>query len=229
MPIQDIVILGTGGNCIDILDAIQAINANAGATRLRCAGFLDDDPAKNGTSILGVPVLGGLGQARSIGDAKFVNGIGSPRNFWRKREIISGAGLDDGHFVTIVHPSAQVSPLASIGAGSVILQNSVIASSARIGRHVMILALSVVSHDAVVGDYSTLANGVSISGNVRTGEACYFGANCSVKEGITLGDFVLCGMGSNILRNVPSDSVMVGTPARRLRSARKTDDEDRSL
>jgi serine acetyltransferase len=84
----------------------------------------------------------------------------------------------------------------------------------------MILALSVVSHDAIVGDYSTLANGVSISGNVRTGEACYFGANCSVKEGIALGDCVLCGMGSNILRDVPADSVMVGSPARWLRHSR---------
>lgn len=220
MPIQDVVILGTGGNCVDIFDAIHAINATAGAARLRCIGFLDDDAAKHGTSILGVPVLGCLAQAGSIRNAKFVNGIGSPRNFWRKREIISGAGLDDGHFVTIVHPSAQVSPLASIGAGSVILQNSVVASRARIGRHVMILALSVVSHDAIVGDYSTLANGVSISGNVRAGEACYFGANCSVKEGIALGDCVLCGMGSNILRDVPADSVMVGSPARWLRHSR---------
>ena len=58
MPIQDVVILGTGGNCVDIFDAIHAINATAGAARLRCIGFLDDDAAKHGTSILGVPVLG---------------------------------------------------------------------------------------------------------------------------------------------------------------------------
>ena len=220
LPEQNIVILGTGGNCVDILDAMEAINATTAAARLRCVGFLDDDPAKRGTAISGVPVLGSLEQARSISDVMFVNGIGSPRNFWRKREIISKAGVDDDRFATIIHPSAQVSPLASIQPGVVILQNSVVAARATVGRHVMILALCVVSHDTVIGDYSTLANGVSISGNVRAGEACYFGANSSVRENLTLGDFVLCGMGSNILRDVPSDSVMVGNPARRLRGVR---------
>lgn len=221
MPAQNIVILGTGGNCIDILDALEAINKAPGAARLRCIGFLDDDPAKQGTTVLGVPVLGELEHARTLVGVKFVNGIGSPRNFWRKREILSRTGLRDDDYVSVVHPSAQVSPLASIGSGTVILQNSVIAARAKIGRHVMILALTVVSHDCVIGDYSTLANSVCISGNVRAGEACYFGGHAAVRENVTLGDFVLCGMSSNILKDVPSDSMMVGNPARRLRAVRE--------
>ncbi|MGQ0525735.1 MAG: NeuD/PglB/VioB family sugar acetyltransferase [Betaproteobacteria bacterium] len=221
MPTQNIVILGTGGNCIDILDTLCAINASAGEARFRCAGFLDDDPAKQGTTILDAPVLGGLECARTLTEVKFVNGIGSPQNFWRKREIIARTGLCDEQFVTLVHPSAQISPLATLGTGTVVLQNSVIAARAAVGRHVMILALCVVSHDSAIGDYSTLANSACISGNVRAGEACYFGGHCSVREGLVIGDFVLCGMGSNILDDVPADSVMVGNPAHRLRGVTK--------
>lgn len=217
---QKIVILGTGGNCVDILDALLDINAAAPEPRFQCIGFLDDDPATHGTHVCGVPVIGELKRARSITDALFVNGIGSPQNFWRKPEIIGTTGLPEDRFVSIIHPSAQVSAFASIGVGTVILQNSVIASNAKIGKHVMILPLSVVSHDSVIRDYSTIAGGVCLSGNVRAGYACYFGSRCAVRENLTVGDYVLCGMGSNVLADVPSNSVVVGNPARRLRDVK---------
>jgi sugar O-acyltransferase (sialic acid O-acetyltransferase NeuD family) len=215
---QLVVILGTGGNCVDILDAISAINAAAQRPQLECIGFLDDDPAKQGTSVHGVPVLGDLSHARRLKHAYFVNGIGSSRNFWRKAEIIGRASIPDERLITIVHPSAQVSGLAYLAPGVVVLQNSVIAVDAEIGKHVMILPLCVVSHDARIGAYSTIAGGVCISGNVTVGEACYIGTRCAVREGVTLGDRVLCGMGSNVLHDVPNETVVVGNPARRLRA-----------
>ena len=217
---QNIVILGTGGNCVDILDTILDINAAARAPRFQCIGFLDDDQDKHGRQVCGVPVIGALKRARSIANALFVNGIGSPRNFWRKPDIIAATGLSDDQFISIIHPSAQVSTFASIGVGTVILQNSVIASNAKVGKHVMVLPLSVVSHDSVIGDYSTIAGGVCLSGNVRAGYACYFGSRCAVKEHLTIGDYVLCGMGSNVLADVPSNAVVAGNPARRLRDVK---------
>ena len=214
---QKIVILGTGGNCIDILDTILDINSAAGKELLRCIGFLDDDPEKRGTTIHGVPVFGSLSEASSIQDAMFVNGIGSTRNFWCKPDIVAKTGLASDRFKTIIHPTASVSRLATIGAGSVVLQKSVIASNARIGNHVMILPLSVVSHDAVVGDYTTIAGGVCLSGKVNVGRCCYIGSNCTVRENLNVGDNVLLGMGTVVISDVMSNTVMAGNPARKIR------------
>ena len=83
---KKIIILGTGGNCIDILDTIRELNAVLPSARYECIGFLDDDPEKWNTQPGGVPVLGPLVEARKHGDAFFVNGIGSPHNFWKKKE-----------------------------------------------------------------------------------------------------------------------------------------------
>jgi sugar O-acyltransferase (sialic acid O-acetyltransferase NeuD family) len=219
---QKIVILGIGGNCIDILDTLNDINVASARLRFQCMGFLDDDPAVHGRRISGIPVIGGLKRARSISDVLFVNGIGSPATFRHKPEIIASTGLSEARFISIVHPTAVVSSMATVGVGTVILQNSVIASNAKIGGHVMILPLTVVSHHSVVGDYSTIAGGVSISGYVRIGRACYIGSHCAIREHVSIGDRALCGIGSVVLKDVPARAVVAGNPARHLRGAKKS-------
>src|SRR5438105_14494753 len=139
MGMKRIVILGTGGNCIDILEALHALNAAAPSPKYDCIGFLDDAPALQGKSVQGIPVLGPLDQARSLGEACFVNGIGSPRNHLLKPDINARTALPHERFETIIHPSAQVSPSATLGRGTVVLQNATIASRAKVGAHVIIL------------------------------------------------------------------------------------------
>jgi sugar O-acyltransferase (sialic acid O-acetyltransferase NeuD family) len=208
-----VVIFGTAGNCIDILDAMLAVNRARGRTVYECAGFLDDKPAAAGTRIHSVPLLGPLSMAATLRDTRFVNGIGSWRNFGRKREIIASAGVPDELFETIVHPSAQVSEFATLGAGTVLLQNAVVASGARLGRHVMVLPTSVVSHDAVIGDYSILAGAVCVNGAVEIGEACYLGSGTQVRERLRVGAGALCGMGSVVTRDVAAGETVAGVPA----------------
>ena len=212
-----IVILGTGGNCLDILETLRSSNAAGSSPIYECVGFLDDDAARHNTSFLGVPVLGPLEKARSLGDVVFVNGIGSTRNHLRKPEIIARTGIPDGRFETLVHPSAQVSASATLGPGTVVLQNATIASQARVGAHVIVLPNVVLSHDAVVGDYTCIAGGACVSGAVTIGRCCYLGSNSSILERIRIGDRSLVGMGSVVLEDVPEGSVVVGNPARFLR------------
>jgi sugar O-acyltransferase (sialic acid O-acetyltransferase NeuD family) len=209
-----IVILGTAGNCIDILDAMLAVNSARGRTVYDCAGFLDDDLVRQGTRIQGLPVLGPLSCAASLPDVRFVNGIGSSRTFRDKRRIIDGTGIVDERFETVVHPSAQVSGFAILGVGTVLLQNVVVASNARIGRHVIVLPTSIVSHDAVIGDYSILAGGVCVNGGVVVDEECYLGSGTHVREGVRVGARAMCAMGSVVTRDVAAGNIVAGVPAR---------------
>ena len=61
-----IIILGTGGNCIDILDTMWDINDARGATAYVCQGFLDDDKEKWGKLLHGVQILGPLSSASRL-------------------------------------------------------------------------------------------------------------------------------------------------------------------
>jgi sugar O-acyltransferase (sialic acid O-acetyltransferase NeuD family) len=212
-----VAILGTGGNSVDILDTINDVNLLHSAQSYECIGFLDDTKDLWGTALHGIEVLGPLRLARELAECYFVNGIGSPSNFWKKDTIISKTGVSLERFETIVHPSASVSRMATLGRGVVILQHVVIASNVRIGNHVIILPNSVISHDDVIGDYTCIAGGVCISGQVRVGRSCYLGTNSSVIGNVEVGDLCLLGMASVVLRDVPARGVVVGNPARLLR------------
>lgn|SRR5690606_20579453 len=215
--VKKIVIFGTGGNCIDILDTIREINKVEES--YECIGFLDDNKEIWGKDIHGVPVLGPLVMAKELVDTcYFVNGIGSQKNFYKKKEIIAKSQVPLERYESIIHPTASVSDMAKIGKGVVILQNVTIASNVEIGNHVIILPNSVISHDDIIKDYTCITGGVCISGGVIVEESCYLGTNCSVIENIVIGKYSLIGMGSVVLDHVPENSVMVGCPAKLLRN-----------
>lgn len=208
---KEIVILGTSGNCIDILDTINEINSIS--PKYKCIGFLDDNRDNLGKDYHGVKVVGSLSQAMNFKDAFFVNGIGSSLNFWKKQNIIQKTMIPIERFETIVHPTASVSKFSQIGFGTVIFQNVTITSNVKVGSHVMILPNTVISHDDVIGDYTCIAGGVCVSGGVTIGQSCYVGTNCSIIGNISIGNYCLIGMSSNVLKDVADNSVMVGNPA----------------
>jgi sugar O-acyltransferase (sialic acid O-acetyltransferase NeuD family) len=217
MPPTNVVILGTGGTSLDILDIIHDINRAAGREEYRCVRMLEDNPDAWGREIQGIEVSGPLASAARLPDCLFVNGIGSPATFWMKEAIIGRTAMPIDRFVTLVHPSASVSRTASLGEGTVILQNVTINSNVRVGKHVVVLPNSVISHHGMIGDYACLATGVCLSGGVAVGMSTYLGSRCAIKENVRIGDRCLVGMGSVVLRDVPENSVVAGCPARFLR------------
>lgn len=211
-----VIILGIGGNCIDIAEAIEARAARGEA--IQVAGWLDDREDVQDCEVAGYRVLGRIADASRFSFARFVNGIGSPQSYRQKAAIVKKTGISPAQWMTVVHPSAVVSRHATLGSGTVILANSVIGAGAKLGAHVMVLQNSVISHDATVGDFTTVATGVCISGRVTIGDSCYLGSNCCIREGLTIGAGSLIGLGAVVTQSVPSGMVVAGNPARPLTS-----------
>jgi len=212
-----LIILGTGGNCLDILDAVLAINSKAGREVYECAGFLDDNRELHGRELHGGRVVGSLADSGRFPDCVFVNGIGSPTTFWRKPDILRTTGLATERFETIIHPQASVSSFARLGPGCVALAGAAIGAGAEIGNHVFLLQGTIVSHDCHVGDCVSVASGACLSGGIEVGAASYIGANASIRSGVKIGTRSLVGIGSVVLKDVPDNTIVVGNPARVLR------------
>jgi len=215
--VKKVVILGTGGNSVDILEAINELNSHEAKTLYECSGFLDDNQSLWGNTVQGLKVLGPLSHAAQLSGFYFVNGIGAPSNFWKKELIVSSTGVSQDRFETIIHPSSSISQSAHIDQGTVIFQNVTITSNVRIGRHVIVLPHTVISHDVIIGDYTCITGGVCVSGGVSIGRSCYLGSNCTINGNVHIGDHSLIGMGGVVLEHIPGNSIFVGNPARFLR------------
>jgi acetyltransferase EpsM len=57
-----------------------------------------------------------------------------------------------------------------------------------------------------------------VAGNVRVGAGCELGSMSSIRQGTTIGSGCTIGMGSVVVADVPDHAVVVGNPARLLRS-----------
>lgn len=120
----------------------------------------------------------------------------------------------------LVHPSATVSPTASLGRGSVIFPQAVVNTGAQVGDAVIVNSGAVVEHDCVLGSGVHVSPGATLCGGVRVGERSWIGAGATVIQGLTIGTGSTVGAGSTVIRDVGDDITVVGRPARSIHSWR---------
>lgn len=212
MTPREIIIIGCNGNCVDIAEAVEALAARGEAVKV--TGFLDDADSAQGKVVAGYPVLGRIGDAVKFPHASFVNGIGSPKSYRFKPDIIAKANVPAERWATIIHPTAVVSRHARIGCGTALLANVSVGAHATIGSHCIVLQNTVVSHDSVVEDFTALATGVCVSGGCVIGANCYIGSNVSIRDGICIEPGTLIGIGSVVVKDLSATCVAFGNPAR---------------
>lgn len=220
MSAKKIIIIGAGGTSRDILDTINDINEHNGKIVFECLGFLDDDSSLHGRKLMGVSILGSIDMGKEYPDCFFVLGIGHVKNIFIKEDLMGRLNSSLERFVTIIHPTADVSKTAKVGIGSVLLRGVVVMSRVVIGNHVVVHPQAVISHDASIGDLSFIAPGASVGGSVKVGRSCFIGSNSCSREYLSIGDGSIIGMGTVILNDIPQDSVYVGNPGKFVKKSR---------
>lgn len=55
---------------------------------------------------------------------------------------------------------------------------------------------------------------IPCSGKVKIGNNVYFGRQCTVLKGVTIGDNCIIGYGAVVMKDIPANSVVVGRPAK---------------
>lgn len=208
------IIIGTGGVGRALRYFIDDVNRHQPRCEpvWRLLGYLDDDPAKSGSSIDGLPVLGPISACKSYMDAAFFLGIGDPghRRSAYDRLIAEPAST----IARLIHPRAHVGGNTTIGTGTIVYPGAVIDPDVRIGIGVLINQNATIGHDTVAEDYATLAPGVHIGGAVKLGADCNIGIGASVIQGLTIGRGAVIGAGAAVINDVAPATTVVGVPAK---------------
>lgn len=205
---KPLLIFPFNGNGLEALDCL--------GRAFHLLGFVDDTPEKQGPSGWGPTVFARSALSRWP-EAQVLAVPGSPMSFRSRRAVIEALGIEPERFAQVVHPTARISPLATVGRNVLIMAGVVLTSNAIIGDHVCVLPNTVIHHDARVGAYSLIGSNVTVAGNTLVGENCYVGSGSSIMNGLEIGDGTLVGLGSNVIRSTPAGSQVAGNPARLMR------------
>jgi sugar O-acyltransferase (sialic acid O-acetyltransferase NeuD family) len=212
---EPIVIVGAGGFGREVIDIIDAINAQAHAPVWDVVGVVDDAPTKVNLERLerrGTPFLGATDEPLAWPNrVHYVVGIGSPR----VRHMIADR-YDDAlmRAATLVHPSATRGFDVRVGEGSVICAGVRLTTNIELGRHVHLNLNATVGHDTTVRDFVTVNPLASISGDCLIDSGVLVGVAGVVLNGLTVGKNATVGGSACVVRDVPPDVVVKGIPAR---------------
>ncbi|MCG7277339.1 sugar O-acetyltransferase [Corynebacterium singulare] len=115
----------------------------------------------------------------------------------------------------------------TVGKGVFINFGATILAQARVtlGDRVMLgpnCSLITVGHP--VNDHEMRADGWEIAKPITIGENTWFGANVTVLPGVTVGKNCVVGAGTLVTRDVPDNSLVLGSPGRVVRTLENNED-----
>lgn len=206
-----LLILGAGGQA-----KVLAETAIAQGKFSRIA-FLDDHAAHeiDHPTLLGWPVLGPL--KRSIEPQIFQSfnaalvGIGDAITRLQWLEQLDKVGYE---CPCLIHPTAWVSPSASLGSGSVVFSRAVVQAQASIGSGVILNTGCSVDHDVQLANGVHICPGAHLAGDVQVGARAWIGIGASVIQQVRIGSDVIVGAGAAVVSDLPVGVTAVGVPAR---------------
>lgn len=192
-------LFGASGHAKVIADIITAQGRNVGC-------MYDDAP--HCSEIHGIPVF--FASDKSIVEPIIIS-IGS--NKLRKQVYERYNNID---YAKAIHPKAIISPHATIGGGTVVMQGVIIQSDAKIGKHCIINTGASIDHECEISDFVHISPHATICGNVHIGEGTWIGAGAIIIPGIKIGQWCTIGAGSVVLNDIPDYTVAVGNPCKKI-------------
>lgn len=205
---QEVLIYGAGGHSKVTIDLLQQLHED-----YRIIGILDDNPQFYGRSYLGYKVLGGMNllREREYRNCKIVIGVAKPD---ARRKIFEKVNLLGYEVITLIHPSAYIASHVDIACGSMVMAYALINVGARIGKCTVINTGAIVEHECIVGDFVHIAPGAHLAGAVEVGSGTLIGIGATIIEFVRIGENAIISAGAVVIDDVPSNSTVVGNPAR---------------
>ncbi|AGK52655.1 acetyltransferase [Bacillus sp. 1NLA3E] len=204
---MNIAIIGQGGHSKVITDLLSLSKKHS------IIGYFDDrhiDLTVKDNTFFG-PVIMVKKLLDYFKDIKVIIAIGDNKI---RKKIVERLGFSEESYITLIHPSAIISPSAKIGTGTVIMAYSVVQADTEIGRHSIINTSTVIEHDNVIGDFVHVSPNVTLTGAVQIEEGVHIGAGASIIPNLSIGEWSVIGAGATVINCIPSFCTAVGVPAK---------------
>lgn len=192
---QRVVILGNGGMARALLDWFTF------GKNIDVVGFLWEE----GDGISGLPIYKTIDDIPT--DSALVMGMLNPvyREYWVKK-------YGTKRFTSVL--DGNVSATAEIGHGVVSVKESCIMSMAKIKPFVHVHTYSIIGHDCDIGENTFIGPSVILGGRAIIGKGSRIFMGSRILPGVVIGDNVAVTAGSVVTKNMPSNVMVHGNPAK---------------
>lgn len=202
-----LVILGAGSMAVEVFDIAEACGT------FDIVGFLvntDEVPAE----LEGRPVYRAEAFPLVPGQCQLVGGMVSTRRRAFVEEMVErGYG-----FASVIHPSAQISRRARVGAGCLIHPGVIVATNTTVGDHVLVNRGALIGHDNRIEPFTTIGPGANLAGALTVGPGAYLGVGCVVRDHLRIGAGAVVAAGAVVVKDVAPNTLCGGVPATVLRT-----------
>ena len=205
---KNILIYGASGHAKMIIDILLK------KSEYTFIGFIDSYKPLN-EDIYGYKIIGNLDALPNLIKKHNIHGIaiGIGDNYTRQKAYdkisIIAPALE---FIPVIHPSAILAIDIVIPKGTVIMANVVINANAKIGEFCILNTKSSLGHDSTMSNFSSLASGVIIGGNVKIGDSSAICLRATIIQNLTIGDHTVVGAASLVLKSIGNCKQAYGSP-----------------
>lgn len=210
---RELVLIGGGEHARVVFDAARSQGYWS------VVGFVDQKARKELVA-LGLTWLGDDAAAGDRLRARHciiaVGGVGDTN---RRQAIARAYESLDVTWATVVHARAVVSDGAVLGPGVTVLAGAVVNPGARVGAHSIVNTGAIIEHDVALEPFVHVGPGAVVGGGTEIGMGAYIGLGASVRDHVRIGAGSVIGMGAVVIGFVPDRTVVVGVPARPIRTA----------
>lgn len=201
----ELLLIGGGGHCKAVIDVIEKTQA------WNILGIIER--ANSGIqSVCGYPVLGDdddLWRFYSPGRFALIT-VGQIKSANLRKILFAKAQHIGFQFPAILSPLANISNTAKILDGTVIMHFAHIGPDVSIGSNTIINTGAIIEHDCSIGNHCHISTHTTVNGNVSIHDQVFLGSGSICKEGITVEQDAVIGMGVCVRKNIASHTVFYG-------------------
>lgn len=210
---KKIIVVGAGGFGKEIAWLIERINKVTNEYTI--LGFVDDNKAA-GELVGRYKVIGSIDYLKEKKNLYVAVAIGCSRTRHAVVKKIKEINSEIC-FPNLIDPSVILGNVSCIGEGNLICASTILTVDYSLGNFDIINLDCTIGHEAILCDFVTLYPSVNVSGNVTINKYSEIGTGSQIIQGIEIGENVIVGAGSTVVKQLEDNITAVGSPAKKIK------------
>jgi sugar O-acyltransferase (sialic acid O-acetyltransferase NeuD family) len=210
---MNIVLIGGGTQLSYSVDILEKQNLH------KIIGIVDSNRTI-GESIYGYKIIGRQEEIIQLMDKHVIEGcVITIGDNWSRKKVYDQINeiAPNLKWPNAIHPSVIISNRVEFGKGILVMAGVIINSNAYLGDFTNFFTNCNVEHDCYIDDFASISAGVVLGGKVKIGKFSAIALNATVFDRITVGDNTVIGGASLVTKDIPSNVLAYGNPAKIIR------------